>query len=376
MTVQLEHPGKLMLAGEWAVLEVGIPCVVMAIDKNVRVHATPEKTISITAPDLRLSTKEADWNGTELVWKTTLTPEEKEKLLISEHAIRTTLKYLQAKGKKVQLFSIRTASEETVVKLPDGKIAKVGFGSSAAACVAIVRAILKLHGIPTENQKELELVFKLACMAHFEAQGKVGSSFDVAASTFGGMLLYKRFDPQWLQQQATAGKNTVEIAETEWPALQIEPLKIPKGFQLLIGYTGPDTSTKEMIKKVQACKEEKKEGYWNAMNAIRQCVEGLVPAIRQNNAEKIIEELQRNRNALIGLSEVSGIELETEKLAELANICENAGCAGKFSGSGGGGMGIGICFDPKTRHDIEEGWKKAGIVPVKANIAPSLAKKQ
>jgi phosphomevalonate kinase len=375
MAIQLEHPGKLMLSGEWAVLEVGIPCVVMAIDKNVRVHATLEKTISITAPDLQLSTKEADWNGNELVWKTTLTPDEKEKLLISEHAIRTTLKYLQAKSKKVQPFSIRTASEETVVKLADGKNAKIGFGSSAAACVAIVRAILKLHGIKTENQKGLELVFKLACMAHFEAQGKVGSSFDVAASTFGGMLLYKRFDPQWLQQQATAGKNTAEIVEAEWPALQIEPLTIPKGFQLLIGYTGPDTSTKEMIKKVQACKAEKKEEYWRVMNSIQQCVQELIPAIKQNNSQKILEELQRNRNALVGLAEVSEIELETSALAKLANICEENGAAGKFSGSGGGGLGIGICFDSKTRQKIEEEWKKAGIVPVKAGIAPGQAKK-
>ena len=48
-----------------------------------------------------------------------------------------------------------------------------------------------------------------------------------------------------------------------------------------------------------------------------------------------------------------------------------------FSGGyGGGGMGIGICFDAKTRQKIEEEWKKSGIVPVKANIAPSLAKKK
>lgn len=366
-------PGKLMLAGEWAVLELGVPCVVIAIDKKVTVRAyidLREKVFSVTAPDLKLETKHAVWQNQKLHWQPELTPEEKEKLLMAQFAIETTLKYLEAAGKKILPIGITTASEDCVVQLSSGETKKIGFGSSAAAVVAIVKAILQLHGIHTQTQQELERVFKLSCIAHFEAQGKVGSSFDVAASTFGGVLQYKRFDPTWLQEQYQQGQNLKQIAETPWPALELQPLQLPENFHLLLGYTGPDSSTKEMIQKVNACKETRKEDYWQVIDAIKQCVEELIPAIRQNNPEKITEELQRNRNALIGLSEVSGVELETRMLANLANIAEQNGCAGKLSGSGGGGVGIAVCFDSHVQQIIEAEWKKAGIEPVHASIAP------
>ncbi|MBU0636340.1 phosphomevalonate kinase [Candidatus Micrarchaeota archaeon] len=369
MTIQTEAPGKLMLAGEWACLELGIPGIVMAIDKKVQVKLEPSEIISVFAPDLKLEKKEAVFDGEKLQWKSALREEEKEKLLMAQYAITTALQYLKAKEKKIQKFSISTSSEESFVQLPDGSTKTLGFGSSGAAVVAIVKAILSLHETEIKSKQGVELVFKLACMAHFEAQGKVGSSVDIAASTVEGIVLYKRFDPKWLQEQFNSGKNIAEIADSDWPSLHLDSLEIPPDFQLLIGYTGPDTSTKVMIKKVHACKEEQKEAYWKTMNEIKQIVEELVPAMQNNEKEKIIAQLQKNRRALQELAHISGIELETSALAKLADIAEQNNAAGKFSGGGGGGVGIGICFDSHTRQVIEAEWKKAGIEPVQANIA-------
>ncbi len=363
-----------MLAGEWAVLEVGVPCVVAAIDKNVSVRLSKSNSdsISVWAPDLELKEKKAKFDGKQLLWKPELNSEEKEKLLIASHAIAITLQYLKAKAKKIRNFRIETGSEDCVVKLADGAIKKIGFGSSAAACVGIVRAILEFHEIKSRTKRELETVFKLACMAHFEAQGKVGSSFDVAASTFGGLLLYKRFDPKWLEDQAKAGNTVAQIVDAAWPSLQIESLEIPKNFQFLIGFTGPDSSTKEMIRKMNLAKETQKDKYERIIEDIQKTVEELVIAIQKNDPKKIISKLKEDRKALQALSRISGLELETQKLAVLADIAEQAGGSGKFSGSGGGGLGIGICFDEKTGEKIRQNWKKNGIEVVEAGIAKSV----
>ena len=369
MTIRTDTPGKLMLCGEWAVLEMDVPCVVMAIDKKVSVKLDSAQTISIHAPDLKVEKKEGTFDGHLFEWNTSLSDSEKEKLLIAKHAVETALKYVSQKGKTPLNFSIVTSSEDCVVNLPNKQVAKVGFGSSAAACVGIVKAVLEFHGIDAKSPHGKELVFKLACMAHFEAQGKVGSSFDVAASTYGGMLKYKRFDPTWLAAQSAAKKNTAQIAQAAWPSLQLEPLEVPKNFRLLLGYTGPDSSTKEMIRKMDQIKVEKKEEYWKIVHEIKKIVEALVPALKKNDSEKILALIQKNRAALGRLSDLSELNLETPKLALLSDISEKNRGAGKLSGSGGGGVGIAVCFDPKIEEKILLEWKQAGIEPVDAKIA-------
>ena len=43
-------PGKLMIAGEYAVLD-GAPALVLAVDRGVKCSVTPADTLSISTPD-------------------------------------------------------------------------------------------------------------------------------------------------------------------------------------------------------------------------------------------------------------------------------------------------------------------------------------
>ncbi|MDO8624797.1 MAG: phosphomevalonate kinase [Candidatus Diapherotrites archaeon] len=364
-------PGKMMIAGEWAVLEAGVPCIVAAIDKGVSVTLEPHASgIVLDAPDLKIAPKHGKFDGARFAWTDAVDDAEKEKLLIATHAISTTLRYLSDKKVFIRTFGITTASQECVVATTDGTVAKVGFGSSAASCVGIIKAILEFHDQNVETQKGLEVVFKLACIAHFEAQGKVGSGFDVAASTFGGLMHYKRFDPVWLAEQFKANKKLHGVVDAKWPALHLEPLKAPKNFRLLLGYTGPDTSTKEMIKKMDATKTERRAAYDLIIREIKDTVERIVHYFRSSNSAEIMKGLRHNRRLLQDLSRLSGLGFETPKLEILANIAEQHKAAGKFSGSGGGGVGIAVCFDAQTEKKIVADWKKNGITPVDAHIAP------
>jgi phosphomevalonate kinase len=233
-----------------------------------------------------------------------------------------------------------------------------------------VKAILEFHGVNVQDQRGLETVFKIACIAHFEAQGKVGSSFDVAASAFGGLLHYKRFDPAWLAQEFKAEKRLYRIVDGPWPALHLEPLAVPKEFRLLLGYTGPDSSTKEMIRKMEVAKTTQEEEYRRIVHEIGRAVEKLVRAFRQSNAAEITDGIRHNRRLLQDIARLSELNLETNQLGLLADIAEQNGAAGKFSGSGGGGVGIAVCFDAPTEKKIVSGWQKNGITRVDAKIAP------
>lgn len=367
--MKVTAPGKLMLSGEWSVLEVGIPCIVMAIDQKVGAEIIPSESIVFNAPDLGLNEIPAGFDGLKLSWKNALDEKQIEKLSVAKNAIELSLQYLQSKGKKIENFRLETFSSDTLAKLPDGSTAKVGFGSSAAVCVAIVGAILKQHGFDLEQKQAKDLVFKIACTAHYLAQGKVGSSFDIAASTYGGVLVYKRFDPDWLVKEMGSGKSVAQVMDSEWPSFTAENLSLPKDFRLLVGFVGYSASTKELILKLNTFKTEKKEHYWQIMNSIKAITEKLIPAIKQSSQQGIISLLRENRKQLQDLSNSSQNNLETQELAKLADISEQAGAAGKFSGAGGGDCGIAVCFDEKTALKIRSEWQASKIIPLDVRIS-------
>lgn len=81
------------------------------------------------------------------------------------------------------------------------EVHKTGLGSSAAMVTSLVAAIL-LHAsgarsdqVVSESTKKL--IHNVAQYAHSQAQGKVGSGFDVSAAIFGSQI-YRRFAPECL----------------------------------------------------------------------------------------------------------------------------------------------------------------------------------
>lgn len=367
--MKVTAPGKLMLSGEWSVLEVGVPCLVMAINQKVGVKVKKQKELVFSAPDMGIENVSAEFDSKKISWKAQLDEKQTEKLSVAKNAIELTLAYLVTKSKKkLKLFEMQTFSSDTLAKLPDGKTAKVGFGSSAAICVAIVGGILKLNGYNLAEKKTKDLVFKIACTAHYLAQGKVGSSFDIAASTYGGVLKYTRFDPKWLVSEMNSGKSTAEIMDANWPAFTTENIQLPAKFELLVGFVGYSASTKELILKLNSFKETQKEHYWQIINSIKTITEKLITAVKENNEIQITQLLKENRKQLQDLSNSSQNNLETKEHATLADVAEKYDCAGKFSGAGGGDCGIAVSFDTEKSKKIKSAWKRKGIIPLKVKI--------
>ncbi len=365
-TVKVSAPGKLVVAGEWAILDVGNPGIIASVDKRVFAQIKESKRISVTIEDFRLKDLHADFDGSRLSWERELSEQEKKDTLFIKASVETTLRYLG----NHKPFAIRSWGDETNVMV-DGKLKKVGFGSSAASVVAVIGGILKFHGTDISTRESKDTIYKLATIAHFFAQGKVGSAFDVAASTYGGVFVYKRFDPKWLEQKISSGASVKDVAEAAWPAFEVEQLAMPRGFRLLIGWTKESASTTNLVKQVgewAKLSESNAAVQKRIYSSIASLVKELVPAWKNSDRERITDLLNDNEELLAELGQKSGVPIETPELRLLHEAAKSVGAAGKLSGAGGGDCGIGVCFDENTAKAVKSAWAEKGLKVIDATV--------
>lgn len=371
--IHVSAPGKLMIAGEWAVLERGNACLVGAVNRRMQAQierletAGSERKVVLNADSIGIKNKEAAFDGSKLAFSPELNEEEKKKLSFVKEAIEVSMRYIFEKTGHLEPFSLRTAGEDSQI-IVDGVPKKVGFGSSASSTVATIGAILELNG--THIEKNRDVIYKLAAIAHYRAQGKLGSAFDIAASTYGGIFSYIAPDLGKVTEELQKGTSVRKLAEMDWPLLHIKSLEVPQDFRLAVGWTKSAASTPEMIKQMNEWKARNPGGYNGLMAMISEVVDRLLRAWRMKDREQIISLLRENRRLLQELTKSSGVPVETEDLKRLADIAEQFGAAGKLSGAGGGDVGIAVCFDEHIAEDIKHAWQQGGIVPLDVAFDP------
>ena len=277
-------------------------------------------------------------------------------------AMAVSLRFLSDHNIHAKTFYIKTSSRDTQFDV-NGTLKKVGFGSSAAVCAATVAALLDFHGYHSSKEE----IYKLATIAHYYAQGKVGSAFDVAASTFGGLFVYSRFDPAWLTAKIDKGESLAAIVKEKWHSLVIEPIEVPHDFHLLVGWTGESFSTSNAIKQMNEFKAANRTEYDRLFREIGSVAKNAIHAFKENKYTDFYLYLIENEALLKKLGDTSGVNIETPELAKLSEIAIDCGAAGKLSGSGGD-CGIAVSFDKDVAADIVAKWKEAGLYPLDVTI--------
>src|ERR1043166_1252873 len=186
MSERISAPGKVFLAGEYAVLD-GHAALVAGVDR--RLYATAS-----CVPGVHLVHRPS---GTS--WSPPASPPAQ----------------LRFAARAAMLAGARDLRLEFENDLAIGD-AKIGLGGSAAACVLAVRAAR-----PGASDEE---VLRIAAEAHRAEQGGKGSGADVAACTYGGVIEFQ--------------KSTVRRVRT------------PEELRLMLAFTGKSADTRALIASV------------------------------------------------------------------------------------------------------------------------------
>ncbi len=321
--IRAQAPGKMLLIGEYAVLE-GCDALVLAVDRQAQVSIRMNKgtEFSVSSPSL----------GAPQAQPFVLT--QSGKLRFDPHLDAYT-KHKFAFFKKLFEFFIE---RNGLGALPALQIVlqtdafysaewrrKLGFGSSSALTVALYKALdaaWELH-LPPED------FFRLALAAHRYAQGNSGSGIDVAASFAGKVIRYG-------MNTADARQQRLPRAVTPWP-----------GLPMAVVWSGTSASTKEMVASVSRLKTENAALYKRLMENLCVHSSAAIQAYAQQDLDAFLNNTRQFRDTLRQLGSQSGTPIFTRAHEELVQLAEEIRCVYKPSGAGGGD--IGIIFAPDTR---------------------------
>lgn len=347
-------PGKLYIAGEYAVLEQDCPAVLVAVNQFVRVSITKSNTSTGLIHSKQYSQDSIHWvrQGSKMVIDNRDNPFE---YILS--AISFTEQYCIEQNIKMKVYDLHVNSD---LDSADGK--KYGLGSSAAVTVATVKAILHFYGVPLNN----ELIYKLSAISHYSVQGN-GSAGDIAASVYGGWLAYQTFDKTWLKQELKS-KTLSDVVNEAWPGLKIELLTPPKDMKLMIGWSQKPASTSRLVDETNANKAALNIEYKNFLAASRACVLKMIAGFESNNISIIKKQIRINRKILQHFAQINQIAIEIPRLTQLIKIAENFGGAAKTSGAGNGDCGIVITDSHTDVIALESEWRHNGIMPLNFKV--------
>lgn len=352
--IQVKVPGKLYVAGEYAVVEPGYSAIVTTVDLflHLKIFECIEKRGSIFSKDF--TAQPLWWNRVND--KVQLEhPSSAMKYILA--AIHTVEDYVQELEIPLRFYHIEVNSE-----LDSQSGQKFGLGSSGAVTVAIVRGLLRFYEIEAHDL----LVYKLSVLAQLHLS--VNSSFgDLAAITYTGWIKYTNFDQSAVLSMLRE-MTVKEIAETTWPSLDIQRLNVASDVHLLIGWTGSPASSNDLVGNVQKRKQQSEKQYQHFLNESKVCVDLLLEALKTNDSQKIKEAVERNRQALLKMGQQTNVLIETPQLTKLCDIAKTYGGIAKTSGAGGGDSGIAFVFDHKTALQIIEAWKNIGITNLPLSI--------
>ncbi|UVI36142.1 phosphomevalonate kinase [Brevibacterium spongiae] len=331
-------PGKLYIAGEYAVVTPGQPAVLIAVDRCI--------TVRLTESEDSGHIHSSEYGQAPLVWHR----EENGETIVLEHrpadyvlsAISTVEELRAARGAAPRYFDLDISSE-----LDDADGRKFGLGSSAAVTVATIAALdefYELHLSLTER-------FKLALLATIMISPNA-SGGDLAASTFGGWIRYSSPDRAALRAHREAHGVVSALHCPEWAGSSARRVTPPASLNLLVGWTGSPASTEHLVQRVHtpgaadtaapAPEAPKPRPLASFAAESHVLVDDLVTAFDHDDAEAALDTIRAVRALLQRLDETSGSLIETETLRDLCEIAGAHGAAAKPSGAGGGDCGIAL----------------------------------
>jgi phosphomevalonate kinase len=361
-TVVRHAPGKLFVAGEYAVVEPGTPAIVMAVDRmvTVTVRAASGPGVVISS-DLVARPMRWQWRDGRLeVGPGQDTERVRGAAPHVVSAVETVAALLAEHALPAPQVSISVSSD-----LHEGGT-KFGLGSSGAVTVASVAALAAHGGLTLSRAERLRLA--LLATARIDTKDSGG---DLAASTWGGWVAYRAPDRAFVRDLALR-RGVGQALHTPWPGLEVTSLPPPRGLRLEVGWTGRAASTTSLVAQLHRRAWRGSASHRAFLVASTGFVTAAIDALQAGDDEALLHQIRRARTELARLDDEVALGIFTPQLTALCAAAEAAGGAAKPSGAGGGDCGIAL-LDAAAQHDIallHKRWAAAAVHPLSVGTAP------
>lgn len=390
-------PGKALLIGGYLVLDRAHSAYVVALSSRMHAvvksqEATEGTKVSIKSPQFL----EGEWiyelNGDDF------TPREVNNRVnpFAESTVGTVLAFVnpeQHSNIDITIFSDQGyhSQDNTITKKSGSKqysyhsqkiteVPKTGLGSSAGLVAVLTTALYSTYfpNVDLKSKEQLQLIHNLAQVAHCQAQGKVGSGFDIAAATFGS-IVYKRFEPSLINNLKSRSEITKDeqhkqlvklVSETQW-GIRTDKVALPSGIRLIIGDIKGGSNTPKLVSKVMQWRKDDPEStkvytaidkanmkYIESLDKINKLndtnpyeYQKLLDFVQTHNSIEVLESEEEKlqffkqiikatstiRSNFRSITQRSGAEIEPEPQTQLLDECAkiNGVISGVVPGAGG-----------------------------------------
>ncbi|MFG2503214.1 phosphomevalonate kinase [Streptomyces sp. NPDC048441] len=355
-------PGKLFIAGEYAVVEPGNPAILVAVDRHVTVTVSGADAGEVViSSDLGPRRVRCRWHDSRLVPYGS--GDEQRDLGGLTHvasAVEVVGRLLAERGLPPPAPNVAVSSS-----LHDNGT-KFGLGSSGAVTVATVAAVASFCGLELSPGTR----FRLAMLATTAIDPRA-SGGDLAASTWGGWIAYQAPDRAAVLDLARQ-LGLEEALRAPWPGFEVRRLPPPQGLSLEVGWTGEPASTTSLVSGLDRRSWRGSTSHQRFVENTNHCVRASIAALERGDRHDLLHQVRRARRELALLDEEVDLGIFTSRLTALCDAAEAVGGAAKPSGAGGGDCGIAL-LDAEAAPDIahvREQWVSAGVLPLPLRPAP------
>jgi phosphomevalonate kinase len=335
MKLRASAPGKVVLLGEYAVLE-GAPALVMAVDRRAAVEIQPsdQPGFLIDAPEVCEQTVRCAFDAANgLYWL------EGEPFAARFGLVTGLLRGLIARGSIPATLRCRLRLDTSAFfRNQGGAAAKLGLGSSAALTVALAAA---LHAYANGGALPARALWlRELLQLHRDFQGGRGSGIDVAASLYGGTLCY---------QLHPADLCDASVQPVVWPAV----------LQRLMVWSGQSASTADFLARLAQWRSAEPQLSAPLIQELCSLACRGAAATAAGATAQLLETVLEFGVSLQKLGEAAKIHIFTPEHLRIRGIVEAAGGVYKPCGAGGGDLGMavvsGVAAARAVREQLEHG---------------------
>ncbi|CAN5904275.1 phosphomevalonate kinase [soil metagenome] len=335
MSLTASAPGKLMLSGEYAVLD-GAPALMVAVNRRAIA---------------RIDSGGARGSSPFLL------------------AVASEIAAQRGDGDPAARLALQIAVDSR--GFYDGTN-KLGLGSSAAVTAAAVYLALAT----TDEHVSLADVHSVAAAAHGRAQapmGARGSGAAVAAAIYDGVIEFSRggeplttsgawrVSKEHFATKSVANAAMPELvamarAEQMQPSANIQKRVWPKTVRLMTFFTGTSASTTTLVQRVQAARAASPSTVEPALAALADASRaacGAVIAPPDLSATALIGALALGAAAMDRLVAATGVELVPDVVVRARQALARYGGTAKTTGAGGGDLAIAVMPSAVDATEIE-----------------------